>query len=225
MDFCTKLKLLFGKMYTIDNIKIDTLEQYASLKEGCKIVVIDDEEFLPYEGLIARNYNVKKRDDIHDIRDIAEYNIIITDIRGVGRRLGGDLEGGAIVKEIKKNYPDKYVIIYSASQFDSRMNSIFHLADDILKKDESIEDWVDAIDKIIKNFVDIKAIWLRHRARLNELQIPSIDIAHIEHLYVSSIINKQNYLSGEVFHNENIKPIIQSIVANYIFSYLTGGMA
>lgn len=218
----TKFMLLFKKMYTIDDLKNEniTYENNTEIKEKCKIVIIDDENFPKLENLRARNFNISKRDDIHDIHDLEQYDIIITDIRGVGSRFGGELEGGAIVKEVKRAFPGKYVIIYSASQFDSRMNKIFHLADDILKKDDDIETWVDCINGMIDNITDLKKCWIRYRVRLNELAISSRDMAYIEHLYVGSIIDRKNRFEGENIKNENIKPIIQSLVASYIFKFL-----
>ncbi len=216
-----KIRLLFGKMYTIDELTdFKSYDNYQDIKEKCKIVVIDDEDFPKYEQLKRRNYNIVKREDVFEINDIRQYDIVITDIRGVGSRLSDKLEGGAIVKEVKKNYPDKYVIIYSASQFDSCMNDVFHLADDILKKDDDIERWVDCIDNIINNIVDAKKCWIKYRNKLNELKVSSKDIAYIEHLYVSSLLDKDNKLISVTCFEENVKPIVQSIIASYIFKVM-----
>lgn len=212
ISFCEKIKFLFQKTYSIDDLKASEPDDLKKMKKEIQIMVIDDEDFSHLESLQKRGYHIDYRTDLTASTDAAEHQIIITDIRGVGKSLGGGLEGGAIVKEIKKLYPEKYVIVYSASQFDVTANAIFQAADECMKKDSDLETWVDTIDEGIKAFYDPKKIWHKTRANLIAAGISSYTIVQIESHFVTSIKNKKNLLSQSFSNDDSVLKLISPLV-------------
>lgn len=89
------------------------------LKNTCQILFIDDEPLKLLISTLKKSgwKNIKKIDDIAnlDSTEIRNADIIFVDIKGVGKDLRFTNEGVGLAAEIKKKYPKKGVVIYSAT--------------------------------------------------------------------------------------------------------------
>ena len=89
------------------------------LKNTCQILFIDDEPLKLLINTLKKSgwKNIKRIDDTAnlDLTDIRNADIIFVDIKGVGKELMFTNEGVGLAAELKKKYPKKGVVIYSAT--------------------------------------------------------------------------------------------------------------
>lgn len=113
--------MVFGNNNTIqtaDKPQNRSESDVSSLKITSQILFIDDEEFNVIKMLEKAGWkNIRKMPDIvdFDCSDLRNANIVFVDIKGVGIELGFKNEGIGLAAEIKRRYPNKGVIIYSAT--------------------------------------------------------------------------------------------------------------
>jgi len=120
------------------------------------ILFIDDLDMPVVENLRKGGYKVKKVRDIKNIQDAEVKNaqIIFVDFDGVGRVVSPQHQGAGLVKELKANYGDrKYVVLYTAQSTmstDTTMRDLFDAADDRLRKDSDVTDFIEIIRQALK---------------------------------------------------------------------------
>lgn len=88
------------------------------LKATCRILFIDDDKVSCIGPLRKSGWkNIKKIGDTAnlDMQDIRLANIVFVDILGVGKILEFENEGIGLAAAIKRKYPEKGVVIYSAT--------------------------------------------------------------------------------------------------------------
>src|SRR5436190_24229097 len=119
---------------SIDELNVDAAIRPIP-RERIPIIVIDDKAF-PYLKLLrAHHYNLRKVDDITDVKMVEAYPIVLCDIRGVGRSLSTKFEGAHVIAEIRKHYPSKVIIAFTGQQYDPSYNAYLQQADFTEKKD------------------------------------------------------------------------------------------
>ena len=96
-----------------------SLNPISDFRNYFQIAIIDDKPLSHYSILLNHNFRIKELGDISDIAAISEYPIILCDIRNVGVQFASAYGGAHVIYEIKKRYPDKYIIAYSAGANDS----------------------------------------------------------------------------------------------------------
>jgi hypothetical protein len=94
-----------------------TCPEMRILKQKTHIAVIDDEPFHRLEQLRTHGFNITELGDIKAIDQVGSYPIVVCDIKGVGKAFGSPLEGAHVLSEIRKTYPDKYLITFSGATF------------------------------------------------------------------------------------------------------------
>lgn len=107
------------------------------LKRICRILFIDDGEFDVPNILTNSGWkNTKKEDDVEslDSLEILEADIIFVDIAGVGREMRFSDEGLGLISALKKKYPHKKVVVYSAQRRGDRFHKGLSDADARLAK-------------------------------------------------------------------------------------------
>lgn len=91
----------------------------ANLKNICQVLFIDDESLQTLIKTLRKAgwKNVKRIGDTAnlDVEDIRNADIIFVDIKGVGLELRFKNEGVGLAAALKKKYPQKGIIIYSAT--------------------------------------------------------------------------------------------------------------
>lgn len=180
--------------YSIKDIKITEIskkDRINDLRKKTDILIIDDEEFGPQSFLEKNNYRFTNKKDVDNIRDVSEYPIILCDIRGVGQNLSKKYEGAFLISEIKKNYPDKIVLAYTASQYDASYNNYLLKADDVLTKNMATEDWLETLDKFIYLISDPVYQWKKFRNLLLDNDVQVLEVAKYENVFVKS------YMKGD----------------------------
>ena len=208
----------FFKRYSLEDIKLTNFD--TSKRLNYKILCIDDQGFSKEDNLRRNNFNITTVIDIDNIEFVSEYDIVICDIQGVGKKLGSDYEGAHLIAEIKKRFPLKKVIAYSGQTFNTDYNSYFQLADLTLNKDTDLEDWIDFLDDLIKSLVDPYEIWISIRKYLIEKNIPTHIVSTIESDYINATMKKD---INKVIHSRNFKqisPEIKGVVEGILGSLL-----
>ncbi len=88
----------------------------SDIKDICRILFIDDEEFEIVEILKKQGWEARRIEDVDNLdgADIRDNHIFFVDISGVGKKLNYSKEGLSIISEIKRKFPEKKVIAYSS---------------------------------------------------------------------------------------------------------------
>lgn len=195
------------------------------LRATVRIVVIDDEKFQAFSNLSSYGYNISELPDIKSISDIESYDIVLCDLMGVGKNFDKTIGGASIIREIKKNYPTKFVVAYSGARANSiEASAAREYADEFIKKDEDISRWVERLDAIIETVVDPYEMWLVARQGLIDNEIDIRRIVELEDAYVRSINTKDaNFgplrkLIVKIDLRGNSKAIIQGLISSAIIT-------
>ena len=158
----------------------------SSARSKLKILVIDDQPFILKEVLASHGYAIHEMRDISAIDLVAGFPIVVCDIKGVGTTFKTKHEGAHLFREIRRAFPEKYIVAFTGFRFDATYNEYFRVADVSLKKDTDTEAWVKVLDEAIAIMAEPKYRWLRMRrflleeARLELWTVLQIETAFIE---------------------------------------------
>ena len=194
----------------------------AELRKSIKIAVIDDKPFAPEHNLKNNQFQIETFRDIQSINQLAEYPIVLCDLQGVGINLAADLQGAYLIEELKSNYPEKSVIAFTGGSASSNISRrAAAAADGYLKKDASIDEWRDLLDKHIKNLSDPVYVWRSLRLRLVKEGISPIDLVRLEDAYVSSIKNGATATKSsleDISRKAALEPSVRKEVTGFLAS-------
>lgn len=144
-------------------------------------------------------------------------------------KLNPRLQGAHIIKEIKANYPDKYVVAYTGGTENRLIQESIVIADRYVPKDTDIEDWCDLLDSAIRDQINPVSTWRKLRHRVLEAGISPIQLAELEDVYVRSYRSGPEAtrlsLTKQIDQLEikgDAKSIINSLLASAIFALLFG---
>lgn len=216
------MRFFCRKRLTINDLNTVASVYNRVQRDRFKIAIIDDEDFVYLERLRNLGFNITKYDDIHDLNMLESYDIIISDIKGVGKSFNSDVEGAFILHELKKKYPYKEFAAYTGSAFDIKINNYLS-GIQIIKKDFSIEEWTSAIDLLIHKISNPKQIWKKMRATLLEKDIPLLDLVDLEDEFVDAIVNHGGNLENfpSVKTQKRLSPDVIRIISSITTSLLT----
>lgn len=125
----------------------------ADVKSTIHILFIDDEKFENVSILKNAGWlNTKTIKDIKriDSPEIQEADIVFVDINGVGTTLFPKEQGLGVATQIKKMFPKKYVVVYSAQP--QQLHSSFTQVDAILPKNAEPYEYLG----VLESFLDQK---------------------------------------------------------------------
>jgi hypothetical protein len=115
---------------------------------------------------------------------------------GVGKHFDTSIGGASIIREIKKNYPTKFVIAYSGARSNTtEANIAKEFADDYIRKDAEISRWVEHLDDILNLVTDPYEIWLLARQGLLDNETDIRTVVKLEDAYVRTVKNKDQQFS------------------------------
>lgn len=217
--------LIVGKPKTIHDLVRVNGKSIGELRMATPVAVIDDEIFPKRNYLQQHNFIIKELGDINDIKAVAEYQIILCDIKGVGVHFGSKFEGGHIIEQIRKFYPNKVIIAYTGERFDPTYNKFFQIADSSIKKDAEDEEWENVLDKAIKIANDPVEQWEKIRSSLIYENISLINLVRLEELFVNSVRDKKDYISNNKILNiidEDIKVILLNLASSFLYALISG---
>lgn len=104
--------------------------------------------------------------------------------------MGQVKKGAFIIKEIKANYPNKQVIAYTGSSYDAGYNDYINLADKVMSKGTSVDDWILALDAQIENAVNPTYQWKKLRNYFFNKGVSTATVAKLEDKYVRAVKEK-----------------------------------
>jgi DNA-binding NarL/FixJ family response regulator len=164
------------------------LEGAAALRKKVSIVAIDDQNFTPEKNLINSGFSIEVRADIQRIPEVEPFAIVLCDVNGVGTNLSTETQGAYVIEEVKKAYPHKIVVAFSAGSKASKIvNSAKMHADADIRKDASIEEWRDLLDGIIRECSNPITVWRKERIRLLSEGIELQELLGIEQALIKSL--------------------------------------
>ncbi len=187
------------------------------LRKLTKILVIDDKPFTPLENLTSQDYRINWLPDVHGLDECQEYNIILVDLKGTGKRFDAREQGLHLIRELKRRYPDKSIIAYSAGASADIVEQAKLEADEFLSKDARIEEWVQVLDASIKSVLDPVENWKKIRDRAIITGVSLFDCALLEHFYIKSLNSKISIIKivesekNNFINYNKIKPIVEGL--------------
>ncbi|WP_374098901.1 hypothetical protein [Pseudomonas aeruginosa] len=127
----------------------------AEIKRATRILFIDDDSDFKIVGIL-RKMGWEYTNIVTDIISLEqaaliEANVVFVDIQGVGRSMQYLDEGLGLALAIKRRYPDKKVIIYSAQGEGERFHEALQEADYNLPKTAEPIRFEDTILRVLKN--------------------------------------------------------------------------
>lgn len=194
------------------------------IRSSVKIAIIDDEKFKAHSNLTTYGYKIQELPDIKSLDEVKDFDVIICDLMGVGQNFDKSIGGASIIKELKDNYPTKYVIAYTGARSNTaEANVAKQFSDDFIKKDDDITKLVGKLDEAIDIASDPYERWLITRQGLIDLEIDLRKILELESAYVEAIDSNDSEFSEiktilkEADLGGHAKGIVQSLIASGIW--------
>jgi hypothetical protein len=206
---------LIGTPNSIQDLKTKSLAFSTNIRSKIPIAIIDDEVFAHEELLKEHGYNIRHFLDIEDVKTLEAFPIILCDIKGVGKKLKSQFEGGHLIEEIRKYYPHKIIYAYSAYQQDPSYNRYYQMADRTLKKDYGLEEWISNLDDALKMVIDPSFLWIRIRNRLLDEEVSICETMKLEDQFVS-YMNKTKATFPDKRYSTNLSDHIKSILMPFV---------
>jgi hypothetical protein len=188
-------------------------------RNNIKIAIIDDMDIPYLDSLNRSGYNVRHYKDIEDFDMIKSYPIIICDIKGVGKKFASKFGGAYLIQEIRKLYPEKYIIAMSSAVYKVNIAKAVGMADDKIIRDSDVDRVIKALNKAINIMKSNKKRWLRLREELlNTHEMDLYDVWEIEQQFIKSYINKDK----SIFENHNVTKHSSDIVKGLLVNFISG---
>lgn len=154
--------------------KTSTVRSEQQKRANVKIAVIDDQAFSPQQNLRNAGYSIEEIGDIKNISEVEPYQIVLCDLQDVGAHFQSKYQGGFLIDEIKKSYPEKFVIAYTGGSLDlTVVNYASEAADAFVRKDADIYEWRNTLDDLIDSISDPVDVWRRQRDNLVRADVPT----------------------------------------------------
>lgn len=129
-------------------------DEFDKSKQLVKILFIDDDVKFKAVSILKKagwtHAKSVKDIDSTDCDDAKEADIFFVDIQGVGILMGFKDEGLGLALALKKKYPDKKVVIYSADQNGTRFHAAFNAVDYQLSKDADPYEFQNLVEEYCK---------------------------------------------------------------------------
>ncbi|HWH83023.1 MAG TPA: hypothetical protein VNU71_12390 [Burkholderiaceae bacterium] len=168
-----------------------TVPDVGELKRRFDIAVLDDEPFVRAQPLRNHGFRITELGgDIKTVDQVAAYPIVICDIRGVGSAFGSRYEGAHVLSEIRKAYPDKYLIAFTGMTYDASYNEKLTSADKSTTKDASIDLWTQLLESGLRSVGDPRERWVRLRATLLSRGVDLYDVLQLEQAFIKSVLDR-----------------------------------
>lgn len=196
-------------------------------RENVSICVIDDQPFAPQTNLLNYGYRINAIGDIKSIKEIASYDLILCDIMGVGRHFDERLQGASVIAEIRRCHPEKVIVAYTGAalnQFAARQAN--SLANDLIKKDADIEDWIQKLDEYTTIILNPYDVWQRVRNDLVNREVDTIDILILEDGYVRAVLSGDREFKSmkqalsRTGVRDDVRSIVNGIISSAAYAYI-----
>lgn len=198
-------------------------------KKEIRIAILDDNKFHLAEALSNHSFCVRELGhDIRDLSSISEYPIVVSDVSGVARALGSDLEGAHLINEIRKKYPDKFLIAYTGMSHDVRITNALMAADRRIQKDASIEVWIKELESGIEEVANPRIRWIRMRRSLIDRGMEIFDILRLEQAFIRALKKSRPNLiemeAGRMNLDAELKDVVIKFAATAVVNIIDNAM-
>lgn len=188
--------LCLGSPEYLGSVGQDTID-VSSVKKQVEIAVLDDDSFAPKDSLLANQFRINELGpDIRSLDQVASYPIIICDVGGVGRAFGSSLEGAHVVAELRKTYPDKFLIAYTGLTYSLAMTNALTAADKRMQKDAVTEAWIQTLELGINEVMNPRKRWIRMRVDLLNRGVDLYNVFKLEQAFIKSMKKKSPDILG-----------------------------
>lgn len=120
-------------------------------KAAVSVLFIDDDVKFQVVNILKRNgwTNTKIIKDVSSLEqpEVASADIFFVDIQGVGVSLGFKDQGLGLVIALRKKYPSKKIVIYSAENANA-FNPAFGRANEWISKDADPYEFMEAVERL-----------------------------------------------------------------------------
>lgn len=185
----------------------------STLKRNTDILVIDDDDFTYLDALEHNEFRMTHRTDIQSLTDVAGYDMILCDIRGVGKYFQSGYEGAYLVKQLKEKYPNKIIIAYTAESYNPKYEDYLKYADAIVQKGTTLEDWDALLSQLIRDLANPVKQWEKTRKALFDAHVSTISVAEYENQFVKAV-QKGNFESIKKLYskkNDSISEVMSEL--------------
>jgi DNA-binding NarL/FixJ family response regulator len=194
-------------------------------REHVAIAAIDDQAFGPIDTLRAAGFNVSFLGNTSDPRSLRRYQIILCDVRGVASETSSE-EGVFLIKEMRKMYPEMFVVAYTAAApYSSLARAAAENADAFISKSATPDKWMTVLDPIIDLALSPYEIWQRVRLALVQRHIDAYDLALLEQDFIrSALAGKKDAFERAICTPAvptDVRPILQGVAASAIWALIT----
>ena len=193
-----------------------------------RAAVIDDQKFYPLENLMDSDYDIVYIGNISKVRYVKNYDIIVCDIQGVGRNINSELQGGALISQIREAYPEKYIIVYSGNFSDEpRVRMALEKSNANIIKGATLDEWTRALDIAIAQVSNPVSRWRAMRTQLEDLSVPQVEIGILEDAYVRSVVYSdrsilERSVRGQSSIGADARAIVQGLISSAIWAIIAG---
>lgn len=181
------------------------LRPVSQLRPHFRIAVVDNDAFEPAEQMRSHGFVLQELGDIADLAAISSYPIVACDISGVGVAFGSPLGGAHVVAEIRKRYPDKYIIAYSGGRFGAEYKKSLDASDVFIRRGSPAQEWVGAFDSAIAQVGDPIDYWVRLRQVLLSQGLSTFEVMLLEDAYVRAIEKKDEFILSKALRKARRK--------------------
>lgn len=219
--------ITLGQPKTITELRSIVGTRHKPERKDVKIVVIDNDPFPYMDMLRTHNFNIEQLPNLETLTSLSSYDIVLCDVQGVGLNFSETYQGAYLVKEIRKKYPFKFIISYTAYDNDARYTALLKNADYSIKKDEDTEVWVEKLDTAIAAVYDVEEQWYKIRDYLLSQKVSMFQVALLEDDFVRRIQKKKSFdnfprTNGHLQIDREVKDILLSFIGSAAVKLLLG---
>jgi hypothetical protein len=188
----------------------------SDAKAKVEIAVLDDNPFAPRDALLSHKFRITELGpDIRSLDQIGSYPMIICDVNGVAKAFGSELEGAHLVAEIRKAYPDKYLMAYTGLTYSLSMSNALTAADQRLAKDASVEVWIQTLETGLSAVANPRQRWIRMRNALLERGVELFHVQKLEQAFIKSVQQKRVEIFSDVAKESPVSSEIKDLVIKF----------
>lgn len=205
----------FGNPVRLSSIGQESIN-LDEAKSRIDIAVLDDNAFSPKESLETNKFRIiELGPDIRSLDQISAYSIIICDVDGVGRAFGSKIDGAHLVTEIRKSYPDKFLMAYTGLTYSLAITNALTAADRRIEKDASIEVWIKNLEFGINEIANPRNRWMRMRRAMLDRGFEMFDVLKLEQAFIKSITHKKPEILADRSQSSDINAELKELIIKF----------
>lgn len=188
--------------------------EFNEIKKRSRVLVIDDGVFQYMELFKNDGYVVEKWDDVEDLGKLesGDYDIILLDIQGVGRKQSVD-QGLGVLKHLRKTAPAQIIIAFSNADWSLKYQDFFNMADHVLAKGSDYVDFKRIVDEYLKKRFSLEYYITKIDKTVNAELGPSVELKTlVKKAILKNKINKlQIFLEDRLNDPDTIKKVLSYV--------------